>query len=60
VDDLDATLKDAERLGGKKVAGPIEFPDKRPSPHGRGSVRFAYFADPEGHVISLCQGIVRP
>jgi uncharacterized protein len=60
VDDLDAMLEDAERLGGKRIADPIEFPDKRPSAHGRGSVRFAYFADPEGHVIGLRQGIVRP
>jgi hypothetical protein len=48
IDDLDATLEDAERLGGKRIADPIEFPDKRPSAHGRGSVRFTYFADPEG------------
>ena len=59
VDDLEAALRNVERLGGKRIAGPITFPDKRPSAGGRGSVNFAYFADPEGHVIGLCKGIVR-
>jgi predicted enzyme related to lactoylglutathione lyase len=59
VENLEATLRDVERLGGKRIAGPINFPDKRPSAGGRGSVNFAYFADPEGHVIGLCKGIVR-
>ena len=59
VDDLEATLQDVERLGGKMIAGPMTFPDKRPSGGGRGSINFAYFADPEGQVIGLCKGIVR-
>jgi predicted enzyme related to lactoylglutathione lyase len=59
VDDLEATLRDVERLGGKRVAGPLTFPDKRPSAAGRGTVKFAYFADPEGKVIGLCKGIAR-
>lgn len=59
VDDLDATLKDAERLRGKKIAGPITFPDKWPSAGGPRVRELAYFADPEGRVIGLCQGIVR-
>jgi predicted enzyme related to lactoylglutathione lyase len=59
VDDLDATLRSAEQLGGKMIAGAITFPDKRPSAGGQGFVTFAYFADPEGHVIGLCNGIVR-
>ena len=59
VEDLEATLRSVEQLGGKTIAGTITFPDKRPSAHERGSVKFAYFADPEGHVIGLCSGIVR-
>ena len=59
VDDLESTLQDVERLGGKRIAGPITFPDKRPSAAGQGFVNFAYFADPEGHVIGLCKGIVQ-
>jgi predicted enzyme related to lactoylglutathione lyase len=59
VDDLEAALQDAERLGGRRIADPITFPDKRPSAGGQGVVNFAYFADPEGHVIGLCKGIVR-
>jgi uncharacterized protein len=59
VDDLEEALQKAERLGGKTIAGPIQFPDKRPSAQGKGSVSFAYFVDPEGHLIGLCRGIVR-
>ena len=59
VDDLDETLRFVERLGGKTIAKPMTFPDRRPSAHGRGSVTFAYFADPEGHIVGLCKGIVR-
>ncbi len=59
VDDLEGTLQRAERLGGKTIAGPTTFPDKRPSARGRGSVTFAYFEDPEGHIIGLSNGIVR-
>jgi predicted enzyme related to lactoylglutathione lyase len=59
VENLEGTLRDVERLGRKRIAGPINIPDKRPSAGGRGSVNFAYFADPEGHVIGLCKGIIR-
>ena len=52
-------FKTFERRAGKRIADPITFPDKRPSARGRESVNFAYFADPEGHVIGLCKGIVR-
>jgi hypothetical protein len=44
VDDLDATLKQAESLGGKSVVPPTPIPSV-------GS--FAMFEDPEGHMIGL-------
>ncbi len=44
VDDLEAALKDIERLGGKTVQPPVQVP---------GGVAFALFADPEGHVVGL-------
>lgn len=59
VDDREEALKNAERLRGRTIADPAEFPDKRPSAHGKGAVKFAYFADPKGHVIGLRRGIVR-
>jgi predicted enzyme related to lactoylglutathione lyase len=59
VDNLEETLRRAGELGGRRIADPMTFPDKRPSARGRGSVKFAYFADPEGHTIGLCRGIVR-
>ncbi len=58
--DLEGTLREVERLGGKTISRPRTFPDMRPSSAGRGTVTFAYFADPEGHVVGLCSGIVRP
>jgi len=60
VDDIEATLREVERLGGKTVSGPRTFPDKRPSSRGRGTVTFAYFVDPEGHLVGLCTGILGP
>jgi hypothetical protein len=44
VDDLDATLKKAESLGGKTVMPPMEVP---------GGPTIAQFTDPEGHMIGL-------
>jgi predicted enzyme related to lactoylglutathione lyase len=60
VTDLEATLREVERLGGKTIAGPRSFPDRRPSSRGKGTVTFAYFKDPEGHLIGLCSGILQP
>ncbi|MBL8817236.1 MAG: VOC family protein [Planctomyces sp.] len=44
VDDLQAYLTDAERLGGKTIVQPTEVP-------GMGS--FAWLADPDGNIIGL-------
>jgi predicted enzyme related to lactoylglutathione lyase len=61
VPDVAAALRDVERLGGKTISPPRTFPDMRLSAVGRGaSVTFAYFADPEGHVVGICKGVVRP
>jgi predicted enzyme related to lactoylglutathione lyase len=46
VDDLDATLKAAESLGGKTVLPASDVP---------GGPRLAQFADPDGNVIGLTQ-----
>jgi predicted enzyme related to lactoylglutathione lyase len=47
VNDLQAYLKKAERLGGKTLVPPTEIP---------GMVTFAMFADPEGNRIGLVKG----
>jgi predicted enzyme related to lactoylglutathione lyase len=47
VDDLDATLKKAEGLGGKTVMPPMDVP---------GGPKIAMFADPDGNVI----GVMKP
>ncbi len=44
VEDLDAALARIERLGGGRVAGPLDIPNG-PS--------IALFRDPEGHVVGL-------
>jgi predicted enzyme related to lactoylglutathione lyase len=44
VDDLQAYLKKAERLGGKTVMPPTVIPNM---------VTFAMFADPDGNIIGL-------
>ena len=44
VDDLQAYLSKAERLGGKTLIPPIELPDGR---------HFAWLADPDGNMIGL-------
>jgi predicted enzyme related to lactoylglutathione lyase len=48
VDDLEASLKRAEQLGGRTVNPPMEVP---------GGPVLAHFADPEGHVIGLVKGM---
>ena len=47
VDDLQAYLDKAERLGGKTVLLPMEIPD---------TVTLAMFTDPEGNLIGLIKG----
>lgn len=44
VDDLAASLKKAESLGGKVIVPPQEVPDMG---------HFAWFADPEGNVLGM-------
>lgn len=44
VDDLQAALDKAERLGGKTITPPMDIP---------GAVSMAQFADPAGNVIGL-------
>jgi predicted enzyme related to lactoylglutathione lyase len=46
VEDLDATLKTAESLGGKTVLPPSDVP---------GGPKLAQFSDPDGNVIGLTQ-----
>lgn len=50
VDDPAAYLKRAEKLGGTTIMPPMELPQF--------NLTFAYFADPEGHVIGLSKGAV--
>ena len=45
VEDMDATIADATRLGGKVVQQPTSVP----------GVTFALIADPLGHVVGLAQ-----
>jgi predicted enzyme related to lactoylglutathione lyase len=51
VDDPTAYLKKAEKLGGKTLVPPTELPDY--------NLTFAYFTDPEGHLIGLSKGMAR-
>jgi predicted enzyme related to lactoylglutathione lyase len=51
VDDLAAYLSKAERLGGKTVVPPTEISEF--------SLSFAFFADPEGHVVGLSKGVIQ-
>jgi predicted enzyme related to lactoylglutathione lyase len=50
VDDPATYLKKAERLGGATVVPPTEIPNF--------GLTFAFFADPEGHVVGLSKGAV--
>jgi predicted enzyme related to lactoylglutathione lyase len=51
VDDPAAYLASAEKLGGKIVVPPTEIPSY--------NLTFAYFTDPEGHLIGLSKGVVQ-
>jgi len=51
VDDPAAYLAKAERLGGKTIVPPTEIPTF--------GLTFAFFADPEGHVIGLSKGAIQ-
>jgi uncharacterized protein len=51
VDDPAAFLDRAEKLGGKTVVPPTEIPDF--------GLTFAFFADPEGHVVGHSRGAVQ-
>lgn len=50
VDDPNAYLARAEKLGGRTVVPPTEIPQF--------NLTFAMFADPEGHLIGLSKGAV--
>lgn len=50
VDDPAAYLKKVEKLGGKTLVPPMEIPSY--------NLTFAYFVDPEGHVVGLSKGAV--
>jgi predicted enzyme related to lactoylglutathione lyase len=50
VDDPAAYLKKVETLGGKTLVPPMEIPSY--------NLTFAYFVDPEGHVVGLSKGAV--
>jgi uncharacterized protein len=45
VEDIDASVADAEKLGGRVVQAPVNVP----------GVAFALIADPQGHVVGLAQ-----
>lgn len=51
VDDPAAYLEKVGRLGGKTIVPPTEIPAY--------NLTFAYFADPEGHVVGLSKGAVQ-
>ncbi len=50
VDDPAAYLQKAERLGGRTIVPPTEVE--------QAGLEFAFFADPEGHVVGLSKGAV--
>ena len=49
VDDPAAYLAKAEKLGGKTLVPPTEVPSY--------NLTFAYFTDPQGHLIGLSKGV---
>jgi predicted enzyme related to lactoylglutathione lyase len=51
VDDPAAYLAKAEKLGGNTIVPPTELPQF--------GLTFAFFADPEGHVVGLSKGAVQ-
>ena len=50
VDDPTASLSKAEKLGATTVVPPTEIPDYH--------LTFAYFLDPQGHLVGLSKGAV--
>ena len=52
VDDPGAYLRKAEQLGGRTIVPPTDIPQY--------GLTFAFFADPEGHVVGLARGAVQP
>lgn len=51
VDDPAAYLAKAEKLGGRTLVPPAEIPQF--------GLTYAFFADPEGHVVGLSKGAVQ-
>ncbi len=51
VDDPGAYLEKAEKLGATTVVPPTENPDY--------NLTFAYFLDPQGHLIGLMKGVIQ-
>jgi predicted enzyme related to lactoylglutathione lyase len=51
VDDPAAYLDKAEKLGGRTIVPPTEVPSY--------NLTFAYFTDPQGHLIGLSKGVAR-
>ncbi len=51
VEDLDKVLAKAEKLGGKTVMPVTDIPGM--------NLKFAYFTDPEGHVIGISKGMAQ-
>jgi len=51
VDDPAAYLNKVEKLGGRTIAPPVTLEQF--------GLTFAFFADPEGHIIGLSKGAVR-
>jgi predicted enzyme related to lactoylglutathione lyase len=51
VDDPAAYLEKAEKLGGTTVVPPTEVPSY--------NLTFAYFVDPQGHLIGLSKGVAQ-
>jgi predicted enzyme related to lactoylglutathione lyase len=49
VDDPNAFLEQIEKLGGKTIVPPTEIPEY--------SLTFAYFTDPQGHLVGLSNGM---
>ena len=49
VDDLSASLKKVEELGGKSLVPPMQVPG--------GGGEFAVFSDPEGNTVGICAGM---
>ena len=51
VEDLDKVLAKAEKLGGQTVMPATDIPGM--------NLKFAYFTDPEGHVIGISKGMAQ-